>query len=110
MLLATQRLGAGVVPAKASRRLFLSPRGGTLYRATLTKLVRRCGERARLKKRVTCHIFRHSVATHLLRHGADIRHIQILLGHGSLQTTERYTHVEISDLQRVVRRAHPRGR
>jgi integrase/recombinase XerD len=110
VLLATQRMGAGVFPAKASRRLFLSPRGGTLYRATLTKLVRRCGERARLKKRVTCHIFRHSVATHLLRHGADIRHIQVLLGHGSLQTTERYTHVEISDLQRVVRRAHPRGR
>jgi site-specific recombinase XerD len=109
-LLGIERQGGGIFPAKASRRLFLSERGGALYRATLNALVRRWGERAGLKKRVTCHIFRHSVATHLLRRGADIRHIQALLGHGSLSTTERYTRVEISDLQRVVRRAHPRGR
>ena len=50
-----------------------------------------------IKKRVTCHTFRHSVATHLLRGHADTRHIQVLLGHRSLQTTERYTKVEISD-------------
>lgn len=102
--------GRGLFPAKASKRLFVSPRGGTLYRATLNALVHRWGEEAGVKKRVTCHIFRHSVATHLLRRGADIRHIQVLLGHASLSTTERYTRVEISDLQRVVRRAHPRGR
>jgi integrase/recombinase XerD len=63
-----------------------------------------------MKKRVSCHTFRHSVATHLLRGGADIRHIQALLGHRSLQATERYTRVEVSDLREVVRRAHPRGR
>jgi integrase/recombinase XerC len=50
------------------------------------------------------------MATHLLRCGADIRHIQVLLGHASLSSTERYTHVEIHDLQEVVKRAHPRGR
>ena len=66
--------------------------------------------RAGLKKRVTCHTFRHSVATHLLKGRADIRHIQVLLGHRSLQSTERYTRVEIGDLREVVRRAHPRGR
>ena len=110
VLLAATRTGSGVYPTKASKRLFVSPRGGVLYRATLDKIVRRWAREAGVKKRVTAHTFRHSVATHLLKHGADIRHIQALLGHESLTTTERYTHVEISDLQAVVRRAHPRGR
>jgi len=109
-LLATSRNGSGVYPSKATKRLFVSPRGGVLYRATLDKLVHRWARQARITKRVTAHVFRHSVATQLLKRGADIRHIQVLLGHASLSTTERYTRVEISDLQAVVKRAHPRGR
>ncbi len=109
-LLAAARTGSGVYPARAAKRLFVSPRGGVLYRATLTKTVRYWAREAGLEKRVTPHTFRHTVATHLLKNGADIRHIQALLGHASLNTTERYTHVEISDLRAVVRRAHPRGR
>lgn len=109
-LLATQRTGSGIYPSKAARRLFVSPRGGVLYRATLDKLVHRWARHAKIKKQVTAHVFRHSVATQLLKRGADIRHIQVLLGHASLSTTERYTRVEISDLQAVVKRAHPRGR
>jgi site-specific recombinase XerD len=50
------------------------------------------------------------VATHLLQGHADIRHIQVLLGHRSLNTTQRYTRVETSDLRRVLERSHPRGR
>jgi integrase/recombinase XerD len=109
-LLGAARGRAGVYPAKASRRLFVSLRGGALYRASLAKIVRHWAREAGIEKRVTPHLFRHSVATHLLKRGADIRHIQALLGHANLATTERYTHVEISDLQAVVRRAHPRGR
>ena len=77
---------------------------------TCERIVQAWAKKARVKKRVSCHTFRHSVATHLLKGRADIRHIQALLGHASLQTTERYTHVAIQDLQDVIRRAHPRGR
>jgi integrase/recombinase XerD len=110
LLLATKATASGIYPAKAAKRLFVSPRGGVLYRATLDTLIHRWARHVRIKKRVTAHVFRHSVATQLLKRGADIRHIQVLLGHASLATTERYTRVEISDLQSVVKRAHPRGR
>lgn len=95
---------------RGSRVLFLASRGGILHRSGLSRIVASWTERAGVKKTVTCHTFRHSVATHLLKGGADIRQIQVLLGHASLQTTERYTRVEIQDLREVVRHAHPRGR
>ncbi len=90
--------------------LFLGERGGKLHRAQVGDIVKAWAKKARVKKNVSCHTFRHSVATHLLRGRADIRQIQVLLGHGSLSTTERYTRVELSDLKRVIERSHPRGR
>jgi integrase/recombinase XerD len=90
--------------------LFVSNTGVKLQGSTVNAFLQSYAREAKLEKRVTCHTVRHSLATHLLQGGADIRHIQALLGHRSLQTTERYTRVEISDLQKVVRRAHPRGR
>lgn len=96
--------------ARRSTLLFLSPRGFRMRASTLNDLVHHYAKEAKIKRHVTCHTLRHSVATHLLKGGADIRHIQVLLGHASLQATERYTRVEISDLQEVIRRAHPRGR
>jgi integrase/recombinase XerC len=59
---------------------------------------------------VSPHVLRHTCATHLLKGGADVRHVQQLLGHRRLDTTALYTRVDISDLQAVVRRAHPRER
>jgi integrase/recombinase XerD len=100
---------AELVAGRKAPFLFLAEHGGYLHRALVSRIVKRYANAARIKKRVTCHTFRHSVATHLLRGGADIRQIQALLGHASLATTERYTRVEISDLRQVVRRAHPRG-
>jgi len=64
--------------------------------------------RAKISKPVTCHVLRHTCATHLLAGGADIRYIQQLLGHASLATTQIYTRVEISDLQKAHRKYHPR--
>jgi len=99
-----------VVGPRKVRFLFLQDRGGKMDRSTLARMVSRWAKAARVKKHVTPHTFRHTVATHLLKGRADIRHIQALLGHSSLRTTERYTRVEISDLREVIRRAHPRGR
>ena len=81
-----------------------------MHRAAVDRLVKRWTREAHVKKNVSCHTFRHSIATHLLRARADIRQIQALLGHADLSTTERYTHVAIQDLKRVIERAHPRGR
>lgn len=96
--------------ARRSPLLFLAPRGGRMHRDTVNDVVHGWAGKAGIKKLVTCHTLRHSAATHLLKGGADIRHIQVLLGHASLQSTERYTRVEISDLKEVIRRAHPRGK
>ena len=99
-----------LVGAAARPELFLSVAGFALKRASVGRLIRRWAGRARIRKRVTCHGFRHSLATHLLKAGTDIRHIQVLLGHRSLQTTERYTQVAVEDLRKVLERTHPRGR
>lgn len=96
--------------AKRSALLFVALRGGRMHDDTLNTVIRSWAKNAGTSKHVTCHTLRHSAATHLLKGGADIRHIQKLLGHASLQTTERYTRVEISDLKEVLKRAHPRGR
>jgi integrase/recombinase XerD len=98
----------GLAGSKSAPYFFLSDLGGWLHRAVLSRIVGKYAQRARLRKHVTCHTIRHSVATHLLQGRADIRHIQRLLGHQSLNTTERYTQVEISDLKKVIARAHPR--
>ncbi len=70
--------------------------------------LRRILRKAGIKKNVVLHTFRHTCATHMLRGGANIRHIQVLLGHESLKTTEQYTRVEIGDLQRAHDEFHPR--
>jgi integrase/recombinase XerD len=108
LLLGRPALVADVRPAPSW--LFVGRRGRKLDRAIVGKAVKHWTQKAGVKKHVSCHTFRHSVATHLLRHRADIRQIQALLGHSDLSTTERYTHVEIQDLRRVIERAHPRGR
>ena len=72
----------------------------------ITERVKTLGKRAGLEVRP--HLLRHSCATHLLKGRADIRQIQRLLGHKSLQSTERYTRVEVSDLRKVIQRCHPR--
>lgn len=77
---------------------------------TLNLIVRRHGEAAGIGKRVTPHVLRHTCATHLLQGGADLRHVQAILGHASIATTQVYTRVAVEDLAAVHRRSHPRAR
>lgn len=90
--------------------LFISKNGLPLDFKLIITIVRRHAKRAGIEKPIRPHRLRHACATHMLKGGADIRHIQKLLGHASLQTTQIYTHVEISDLKAVHRRFHPRER
>ncbi|MFP9115754.1 site-specific tyrosine recombinase [Flavobacterium sp. RHBU_3] len=88
--------------------VFLSRRGTALTRAMVFTIIKRLAEKIGLKKTISPHTFRHSFATHLLENGADLRSIQLMLGHESITTTEVYMHVDRSFLSRVVETFHPR--
>ena len=104
-----------LVPERWARRddadaVFLNARGGRLSRQGAWGIVRRYGDRVGMGERLTPHVLRHSCATHMLDHGADIRVVQELLGHASLSTTQVYTLVSTERLRRVYEAAHPRAR
>jgi integrase/recombinase XerD len=90
--------------------LFLNARGGRLTRQGAWLIVRAAGDRAGLQGRLFPHVLRHSCATHMLDHGADIRVVQELLGHASLSTTQVYTKVSPERLRAVYDAAHPRAK
>jgi integrase/recombinase XerD len=104
-----------MVPARWARRgdaeaVFLNQRGGRLSRQGAWAIVRGYGDRVGLGDRLTPHVLRHSCATHMLDHGADIRVVQELLGHASIATTQVYTRVSTERLRQAYEAAHPRAK
>ena len=93
-----------------SDALFLNRRGGRLSRQGAWMVVKRVGEQIGIGDRLSPHVLRHSCATHMVDHGADIRTVQELLGHASISTTQVYTKVSTERLWAVYRQAHPRAR
>jgi integrase/recombinase XerD len=93
---------------RTSTRMFLNARGGSLSRVGFWKILKRYGREAGLPRTLSPHVVRHSFATHLLERGADLRAIQMMLGHSDLSTTQIYTHVLESRLRTIYDRFHPR--
>jgi integrase/recombinase XerD len=98
-----------ILDGQTADALFVTARGGPMTRQAFWQLIRRYAVRAGLPRAISPHTLRHAFATHLLNHGADLRVVQMLLGHADISTTQIYTHVARERLKQLHSKHHPRG-
>jgi len=98
-----------LVRRRDAGRFFVNPRGQSLSRQSLWTIVRRAASRAGVQRRVSPHVLRHSFASHLLEGGADLRAVQVMLGHADIGTTQIYTHLPSEAVWQIYRAHHPRA-